>query len=136
MISGGEDPDQLLEENHYGCRILIAEYATGSYVFHGRLNLDSVEIRYCGQGGYFSPRDPRYAIAFTNSFETSVGSYVKRSSIHHGYNTAIGVHTSYGIQISNNVIWRTVDSGLKVGGRENTVTENLAMLTSTVQPNE
>ncbi len=134
-FAGGEDPSEPLEQNHYGCRILVGEYFSGRFVYNGRLKIDSVEIRNCGQGGYFSPRDPRYSIAFANSFETSAGSYIRRCSIHHGYNTAIGVHSSYGIEISQNVIWRTVDSGIKVGGRDNVIIDNLAMFTSTIQPN-
>lgn len=97
--------------------------------------MDSVEVRFCGQGGYFSPRDPRYSIAFRNSFETSSGSYIRGSSVHHGYNTAIGIHTSHGVEVSGNVVWRTTDSSVKVGGRRNVLRNNLAMGTSTVQPN-
>lgn len=135
IFIGGEDSDQLLEEHHYGCRILVGQYITHSYTFSGQLKMDSVEIRHCGQGGYFSPRDPRYSIAFRNCFETSMGSYIRRSSIHHGYNTAIGLHTSNGVEVSGNVIWRTTDSGVKVGGSANVITDNLAMMTTTVQPN-
>ena len=133
--SGGEDPDEPLEFNHYGCRLLAGSYSTSWFTFTGHLKLDSVEIRYCGQGGYFSPRDPRYAIAFRDSFNRSGGSYIRRCSIHHGYNTAIGVHTTDGVEISHNVIWRTTDSSIKVGGRNNTITDNLAMMTTTIQPN-
>lgn len=99
------------------------------------MELDSVEIRFCGQGGYFSPRDPRYAIAFHNNFNNSSGSYVRHCSVHHGYNTAIGVHTSNNVDISGNVVWRTTDSSIKVGGKGNAIEYNLAMMTTTVQPN-
>lgn len=107
----------------------------GSFTLFGNLKMDSVEVRFCGQGGYFSPRDPRYAIAFRNNFESSSGSYIRRSSIHHGYNTAIGIHTSDGVEVTGNVVWRTTDSSLKIGGRGNVIRNNLAMLTTTVQPN-
>ena len=113
----------------------MAEFTSNDFTYSGRLELDSVEFRYCGQGGYFSPRDPRYAVAFRNSFDSAFGSYVRKCSFHHNYNTAIGLHTSNGIELAENVIWRTVDSGVKVGGRDNRVLGNLAMLTSTIQPN-
>ena len=132
---GGEDPDEPLESHHYGCRLLVGEYSVAGFTYTGRLQLDSVEFRFCGQGGYFSPTDPRYSIAFRNSFDSSEGSYIRRCSLHHGYSTAIGLHTANGIEISQNVIWRTTDSSIKVGGRRNLVLDNLAMMTSTVQPN-
>lgn len=133
--TGGEDPAQPLETHHYGCRILAGSYTSRGYTYISNLKLDSVEMRYCGQGGYFSPRDPRYSIAFRNNFASSNSSYVRRSSIHHGYNTAIGIHTSNGVEVSENVIWRTTDSSVKVGGNGNIVQNNLAMMTTTVQPN-
>ena len=134
-LLGGENPDQMLEQHHYGCRVLVGKYTTRGYTFRGHMKLDSVELRFCGQGGYFSPRDPRYAIAFRNNFNGSEQSYIRHSSVHHGYNTAIGVHTSNGIEISGNVVWRTTDSSIKVGGERNIIENNLAMMTTTVQPN-
>ena len=136
VVQGGEDQSEPLETNHYGCRLLVGRYRAGTAVYSGLLWLDSVEFRYCGQGGYFSPRDPRYSIAFRSSRETSVGSYIRGCSIHHGYNTAIGVHSSNGVTISGNVIWRTVDSAFKIGGLENRILDNLAIFTTTVQPND
>lgn len=126
---------QRLETHHYGCRILVGKVVTRRFTLSGNLKLDSAEVRFCGQGGYFSPRDPRYAIAFRNNFESSSGSYIRRSSVHHGYNTAIGVHTSNFVEVTGNVVWRTTGSSLKVGGRGNVIQNNLAMMTTTVQPN-
>ena len=135
VIQGGDDPTEPQEWNYYGCRLLVGRYSNGVSTFPGRLQLDSVELRFCGQGGYFTPADPRYAIAFLNNFDSSVGSFVRRSSIHHGYNTAIGIHTSNGVEVSGNVVWRTTDSSLRVGGARNNITGNLAVFTSAVQPN-
>lgn len=133
---GGEDVVQPLETHHYGCRIFVGRYnMRQDFTIFGNLKMDSVEVRFCGQGGYFSPRDPRYAIAFRNNFELSSESYIRRSSVHHGYNTAIGIHTSNGVEVSDCVVWRTTDSSLKVGGRGNEIRNNLAMMTTTVQPN-
>ena len=135
VIQGGEEEDEPLEFHHYGCRLLVGSYSDQGFDYSGRLWLQSVEFRFCGQGGYFSPRDPRYSIAFRSSRETAAGSYVRGCSVHHGYNTAIGLHSSNGIAVSRNVIWRTTDSGMKIGGRDNEVLDNLVMMTSTVQPN-
>jgi len=136
IIQGGEDLSEPLEQHHYGCRVLVGRL-TDSYgdTHIGRALLDSVEIRYCGQGGYFSPRDPRYSLVFKDLKEDGASSYVRGSSIHHGYNTAIGVHSSNSIELSGNVIYRTTDSSVKLGGIGNTLTDTLAVLTSTIQPN-
>ena len=136
VIQGGEDPSEPLELHHYGCRILVGRY-TDSYgdLQVGRAQIDSIELRYCGQGGYFSPRDPRYSLAFKDLDDDGASSYVLRSSIHHGYNTAIGVHSSNHIELSSNVIYRTTDSSIKLGGIRNMLTDTLAILTSTIQPN-
>lgn len=134
-LEGGEEAEEPLEAHHYGCRILASTYTYRGYTYSGNLWMDSVEVRFCGQGGYFSPRDPRYSIAFKDNSGESSGNYVRRCSIHHGYNTAIGIHTSNGVEVSQNVIWRTTDSSLKAGGNGNEIRNNLAMMTSTVQPN-
>lgn len=136
VIQGGDDPAEPQERNYYGCRLLVGTYSNGASTFPGRLQLDSVELRFCGQGGFFTPADPRYAIAFLNNLGRSAGSFVRRSSMHHSYNTAVGIHSSNGVEVSGNVVWRTTDSSLRVGGVMNNITGNLAVFTSAVQPNQ
>ena len=136
VIQGGNNPTQPQEWNYYGCRLLVGIYSDGISTFSGPVQIDSVEFRFCSQGGYFSPADPRYSIAFLDNFDDSIGSFIHYCSIHHGYNTAIGIHTSNEVEVSQNVIWRTTDSSLKVGGVWNNITGNLAIFTSAVQPNQ
>ena len=119
IIQGGEDAERSLGKYHFGCRIFSGEFFTSIGSYPGHFELDSVEIRNCGQGGFFTSRDPRYSIA-----------------IHHGYNTAIGIHVTNGIRIQDNVIYRTVDSGIRVGGRSNMIEDNLVILVSSVLPDE
>ena len=88
----------------------------------GRAQIDSIELHYCGQGGYFSPRDPRYSLAFKDLSNDEASSYVRHSSIHHGYNIAIGVHSTNHIELSSNVIYHTTDSSVKLGGSSNVLT--------------
>lgn len=134
IIQGGDDDIELLEEYHYGCRILVGEYTTSTlYTYTGTVNIDSVEIRHCGQGGYFSPIDPRYSLVFKD-IENSE-SVVSRSSVHHGYNTGLGIHASSGVKLVDNVVYRTTGSSIICGGSDNFVEGNLALMTSTVQPN-
>ena len=134
VVQGGEDETEPLETKHYGCRILVGRYQAGSAVYSGLLWSQSVEFRHCGQGGKHSPYDPRYSIAFRSSRETSVGSYIRDCSIHHGYSTAVGVHGSNGVTLSRNVVWRTVDSAFKIGGLDNRALDNLAIYTNSIQP--
>ena len=137
VIEGGNSKDEPIEDHHYGCRILVGQFQSFTGItYTGTLQMDSVEVRYCGQGGYFSPYDPRYSLAFLNCFESSTESYIRRCSIHHGYNTAIGVHASQGVEVDRNVIYRTTDSSLKIGGRDNTVTGNLALGTLAIAPHQ
>lgn len=134
IIQGGDDPDEPLDEYHYGCRILVGEYTTNTlYTYTGTVNMDSVEIRHCGQGGYFSPIDPRYSLVFKD-IENSE-SVVSRVSVHHGYNTGIGLHGSSGVAVVDSVVYRTTGSSIICGGSGNIVEGNLALMTSTVQPN-
>ena len=136
IIQGGEDSAQPLEEFHFGCRILSGKYSTSTSVYVGHFKIDSVEIRNCGQGGFFSSRDPRYSFAVKNGGDSMRDSFITRSAIHHGYNTGIGIHLTNGIQIRNNVVYRTVDSGIRVGGTSNIIEDNLVMLVSSVLPGQ
>ena len=52
VIQGGEHPSEPWEMHHYGCRILVGHYRDS----HGdvqviRVQIDSVELHYCSQGG-------------------------------------------------------------------------------------
>lgn len=136
VVQGGDSDEEPLEYHHYGCRVLVGQYSYENFEFTGQAHFDSVEFRYCGQGGYFAPHDPRYSIAFKDMSDGSRSSYIRRCSIHHGYNTAIGVHRSNGVVLEDNVIYRTTDSSVKIGGSGNIALHNLAMLTSTIQPNQ
>ena len=102
VIQGSGDPTEPLETSYHGCYLYVGTYYDGVTTFSGLVQLDSVEFRFCGQGGYFTPNDPRYSITFRNNFDNSVGSFIRGCSIHHGYNTAIGIHTSNGVQVMQN----------------------------------
>ncbi|KAI6655737.1 Fibrocystin-L-like [Oopsacas minuta] len=134
IIQGGEDAEESLNKYHFGCRIFTGQFSTSTEIYTGHFELDSIEIRNCGQGGFFSTRDPRYSIAVKNGLNDMRNSFITKSTIHHGYNTGIGIHVTNGITIQNNVIHRTVDSGIRVGGRSNVIEDNLVILVSSVLP--
>ena len=136
IIQGGEDDEGSLEQFHFGCRILSGEFSTPTNTYTGHFEIDGVEIRNCGQGGFFTSRDPRYSLAVKNGRNNMKNSFISASTIHHGYNTAIGIHVTNGIRIQNNVIYRTVDSGIRVGGSSNIIEDNLVLLVTSVHPGD
>ena len=135
VVQGGKS-EELLEYHHYSCRVLIGQYSYKNFEYNGRVQFDSAKLPYCGQGGYFAPRDSRYSIAFKDMSDGSHSSYIHQCSSHHGFNTAIGLHRSNRVVLEDNVIYCTTDSSVKTGGSENITSRKLAMLTSTNQPND
>ena len=108
------------DEESFGCRILVGSYINEyGYRLVGSAQIDGVEIAFCGQEGFSDSYDPRYSFAVLN---TRIGStdttYVRRSSIHDGYNTGIGVFLSDGVIISDNVIHRTVGPSVILEGSD------------------
>ena len=85
-------------------------------IFIGYAQLENVEFAYTGQLGFTNNYDPRYSISFV---QTGAGgpdedrhSYVRGCAFHHGYSTAIGLFSCSGIEISDNIIYRTAGAGL------------------------
>ena len=136
IIQGGEDNEQPLEQFHFGCRILTGEFSTSSNTYTGHFEIYGAEVRNCGQGGFFTSRDPRYSLAIKNGGDNMKDSFISSSTIHHGYNTGIGVHVTNGIRIQNNVIYRTTDSGIRVGGFSNIIEDNLVLFVASVHPGD
>ena len=116
------------DEESFGCRILVGSYINEyGYRLVGSAQIDGVEIADCGQEGFSDSYDPRYSFAVLN---TRIGSadttYVRRSSIHDGYNTGIGVFGSDGVIISDNVIHRTVGPSVVLEGSDHIMTNTMA----------
>ena len=119
------------DEESFGCRIFVSSYTNAFQTrLVGSAEIDGVEIAYCGQEGYSDSFDPRYSFAVRN---TGVGAaaedkitYIRRSSIHDGYNTGIGVFLSDGVIISDNVIHRTVGPSVVLEGSDHILTNTMA----------
>lgn len=120
IIEPGE-PDQA-EETSFGCRVLVSS----SPVAVGVAILSEVEFKQCGQIGFTSDNDPRFALAFLNIGETQ--SSVEDCSFHDGYNTALGIFSTANVKVSNNVIHGTVGPSMIIKGSNHEVTRNLASL--------
>ena len=116
------------DEESFGCRILVGSYlnAFGDRLV-GSAQIDGVEIAYCGQEGYPDSFDPRYSFAVVN---TRIGAneitYIRRSSIHDGYNSGIGAFGSDGVIISDNVIHRTVGPSVVLEGSDHILIKTMA----------
>ena len=116
------------DEESFGCRILVGSYVNsfGDRMV-GSAQIDGVEIAYCGQEGYPDSFDPRYSFAVVN---TRIGAteitYIRRSSIHDGYNSGIGAFGSDGVIVSDNVIHRTVGPSVVLEGSHHILTKTMA----------
>ena len=125
-IKGGDI--ETTDKESFGCRIFVSSY-TNEYSTRmvGSAQLDGVEIAYCGQEGYSDSFDPRYSFAVRNTrIGAAASTYIRRSSIHDGYNTGIGVFTSDGVIISDNVIHRTVGPSVVLEGSDHILTKTMA----------
>lgn len=132
-IIGEEDIYNSISVDEFGCRVFVGYYERGDFEYTGKAFIDGVQFKHCGQGGFFSSRDPRYVVAFKNGLDGMAGSYVKHSSVHTGFNTAFGTLASNYIEFSNNVVYRSVDSMFKISSLNCNVTNNLGVLTRSIQ---
>ena len=115
------------EKQSFGCRIFVS-----SYIFRvrriGNAHLDGVEISNCGQVEYADSFDPRFSLAISNtrSITNTEITYIRRSSIHDGYNIGIGVFASDNVLISDNVIHSTVGPSVILQGSGHTLEKTMA----------
>ncbi|XP_066933159.1 fibrocystin-L-like [Clytia hemisphaerica] len=125
LIEGVNEPEGSLNDQHFGCRILVGNYHGG----HGSAELSNVEVKHCGQYGWNEEYDPRFSLAFLNlgdvSPRGSKSSFVHDSSIHHGYNVAIGAFGTDFLEISNTVVHHTVGPAIQMSGMSHRLIDNL-----------
>lgn len=133
QIVGAEDFYNSIAVHEFGCRVLVGYYRRGRSEHTGRAFVDSVQFRHCGQGGFFSTRDPRYVVVFKSGTNGAAGSYIRRSSVHTGFNTAFGTLASNEVELSDNVVYRSVDSMFRLSSINCVVARNLGVLTRSIQ---
>ena len=117
--NGNQD---LANETAFGCRVLV----TSSGDFRGSVQLQGVEFKGCGQLGYTDEFDPRFALAIVNTGRQQETSYIKECSFHDGYNTAIGLFGTDGLEITDNIVHGTVGPSMIITGADHMVLRNLA----------
>lgn len=129
----GEEYENI-EEEMYGFRMIVSDYSkivNGVQMYYrGYARISNVEMYHPGQFGALTGDDSRYGILFSNlgTYNASKPSYVRNSSMHHGYSCAIAIFKCAGIPIEFNVIYRTVYYGLRIEGNSNIIRNNLVMM--------
>ena len=117
------------EKESFGCRTLVSTYKSDSGVqYTGTAQLQGVEFRGCGQEGFVERFDPRYSLAFLNTGTVTDRSYVRHCSFHDGYNVGIGVFGTNGMNVSDNVLHRTLGTSVFVTGQDHRLRHNLAVV--------
>lgn len=123
IVIGNADP-VLSDDEASGCRVLVSQVVP----FVGSVMLKEVQFEGCGQLGFTSESDPRFALAFVDVGVRGTDSYIQECSFCNGYNTAIGIFGTDGVLVECNVIHSTVGPAMIVTGTNHTVLKNLASL--------
>ena len=58
-IEGANDPARSLEDQSFGCRVLVSKYSENGIEFKGKAQISEVQIQNCGQYGWNEAYDPR-----------------------------------------------------------------------------
>ncbi|KAG8441696.1 hypothetical protein GDO86_010760 [Hymenochirus boettgeri] len=123
----GHDYPGLYRES-FGARVLVSTFIDGAE-FTGSAKIENVEFYHTGQEGYRDPTDPRYSLAFLYLGEIPENSsYVRGCAFHNGFSPAIGVFSTNGLDVDDNVIHYTVGEGIRVWGERVRLRRNLVAL--------
>ncbi|KAM5157489.1 fibrocystin-L [Mantella aurantiaca] len=124
----GEDYPGWYSES-FGARILVSTFVANGMEYRGSARIENVEFYHSGQEGYRDPIDPRYSLAFLSLGEVASNeSYVKGCAFHNGFSPAIGVFSTNGLDVDDNIIHFTVGEGIRVLGERVNVRGNLVAL--------
>ncbi|XP_072425699.1 fibrocystin-L-like [Chiloscyllium punctatum] len=127
-IIGHNHPDKA--DELFGARVLISSFFHNGMEFKGNARIQDVEFYHSGQYGYLSYFGPRYSVSFLNLGEiVENDSYIRGCAFHHGFAAAIGVFATSGLNIDDNVIFKTYDGGITLMGDRNRARRNLVALT-------
>ena len=80
----------------------------------GFARVENTEFYHTGQEGFTEPSDPRFSLAFVDVLSDSTTdfySYVRDNTFHDGFSPAVGVFAVDDLEVSGNVIHRTVGKG-------------------------
>jgi hypothetical protein len=118
----------------YGSSIIVSDYAAivndfPTY-YKGFARVENCEFIRFGQFGRESGDDSKFGILLSNlgEYNSTRASYVRNSAFHHGLGVAVGIFSSQGFSIENNVIHRTLDYSIRLEGKENIARGNLVAM--------
>ena len=116
------------ERESFGCRVLVSTYVADSRIqYTGTAQLQGVEFIGCGQEGFVESFDPRYSMVYLNT-GAGTKSYVRHCSFHDGYNVGLGVFGTHGMNVSDNVLHKTLGTSVYVTGQDHRLRHNLAVV--------
>ena len=89
--------------------------------YKGFARIENCEFNRFGQFSRDADDDSAYGILLSNLgiYNSSRPSYVRNNAFHHGLGVAVGIFSSNGFPIVNNVIHRTIDYGIRLEGADN-----------------
>ena len=130
----GEDYPEIGEEE-FGARVLVAKFEQEGTTYRGYAKISNVEWVRGGQEGWVDAFDARYSLAFINhedsydNDEQGRESYVKKCAFNFNYNAAIGLFNTNNVAIEDNVVFRTLEYGLRDEAIGNRWIHNMIVLT-------
>ena len=133
----GQDYAEMSDEE-FGARVLVSKFTQEGTEYRGYAKIANVEFVRAGQEGWTDAFDPRYALAFVNheaSEDNSAAnkeSYVKKCAFNYNYNAAIGLFGTDNVLVEDNVVYRTMEYGIRDEGIGNRFIHNLVVLTKFV----
>ncbi len=131
-VIGEAYPNQA--KDLYGFRITVSDYSAivNDYpaYYKGFARVENCEFNRFGQFSRDAGDDIKFGILLSNLgiYNSSRPSYVRNSAFHNGLGVAVGIFSSQGFPIVNNVIHRTIDYSIRIEGAENIVRGNLVAM--------
>jgi len=122
-IIGEQYDDQ--DTHAFGARVLVGSISSADVI--GWARFENVEFVRPGQEGFTEASDPRFGLAFLNTGTSTSDrpSYVNGCAFVDGYSTAIGTFGANGVNITHNVVYRTIHDGIKITGNGHRMEHNL-----------
>ncbi len=119
----------------YGFRIIVSDYSAPNVdgvlnYYKGYIRVNDVEFVRAGQFSRASGDDNKYGILMSNlgNQNWSRPSYVNNSAFHDGFAAAVCTLNTNGVPITNNVVYKSVEYGLRIEGNSNYVVNNLVAM--------
>ena len=132
-VIGTSYPNQ--EADLFGFRIIVSDYSftnsDGLDVYYkGFARLTDVEFDHPGQFSRAAQDDSLYGILISNlgEYDYKRPTYIRNCAFHDAYSAAIGILDTATIPVENNVIYRTIEFGIRLTGHSNIIRNNLVAL--------